>query len=527
MSFGFLRRLRGPLLGAAAASLVFVTAGAVAGSGVNGIFNLGVANTVDAQSSLSGTVGGASQLRVDNAAPNASSFGILSRATSTTGGANSAGLRGVNFATGPEGFGVVGEHKGSGVGVAGQASAGTGVLGTHTAATGTNAGVEGDTSSQTTAAAGVLGVSSSDANGTAGVRGVTGGGGDGVLGVATASFGTGVHGIAASIGAGVFGQAGADGVGVSGLAATGVFGQSSDSSTGGVGVRGSTTTSAGSNATGVLGEQLSTTSGVNSAGVTGFNSGNGFGVLGRVSNSTGAAISANQNSNGIGLQAHSDGGIAGSFDSSGANAVEGTTHETDAIGLLGVSLAGSLGVGVEGSSTSGTGGKFFGLVTGVFGSVNGGGSVGVSGDSVGTNGIGVEGTANTGASAIGVHGRSTGGLAGKFDGSVRVTGKITKDYKVGSTPSLAIPIAYGSVKADGTLLSGTPNVTTALSGTSYQITIASETYTNAGYVTVVTPNGNAAFGKTGANNGKLVAALFNVSGSQIATSGFSFITYKP
>jgi hypothetical protein len=113
MTFGFLRRLRGPLLGAAAASLVLVSAEAIAGSGVNGVFNLGVGNTVDAATTLSGTVGGGPQLQVDNVSPTASSFGILGRVTATGGGANSAGLRGVNATTGSNGSGVIGVQNGS------------------------------------------------------------------------------------------------------------------------------------------------------------------------------------------------------------------------------------------------------------------------------------------------------------------------------------------------------------------------------------------------------------------------------
>ena len=54
-----LKKLRTAALGVALAALALTTTTAVAGSGVGGIFNLGQANTVDAQSTLSGTSTGA------------------------------------------------------------------------------------------------------------------------------------------------------------------------------------------------------------------------------------------------------------------------------------------------------------------------------------------------------------------------------------------------------------------------------------------------------------------------------------
>ena len=48
------------------------------------------------------------------------------------------------------------------------------------------------------------------------------------------------------------------------------------------------------------------------------------------------------------------------------------------------------------------------------------------GESLASNGVGVRGRANTGASAIGVYGASTSGKAGYFQGAVQVTGTLTK-----------------------------------------------------------------------------------------------------
>jgi hypothetical protein len=122
------------LMGAAVAALVLTTTTALAGSGVGGVFNLGVANTVDATSSLSGDPGGNPELRVTNT------------------GASGAAIRGDAQA----GTGVTGNSI-SGTGQLGQSQSGIGLSGIHAAATGTNPGVQGSTSSTDPKAAGVLG----------------------------------------------------------------------------------------------------------------------------------------------------------------------------------------------------------------------------------------------------------------------------------------------------------------------------------------------------------------------------------
>jgi hypothetical protein len=58
-----LKKLRGPLVGAAAAGLCLVTTSALAGSGVGDVFNLGVSNRVEAPTLLSGNPGANPQLR--------------------------------------------------------------------------------------------------------------------------------------------------------------------------------------------------------------------------------------------------------------------------------------------------------------------------------------------------------------------------------------------------------------------------------------------------------------------------------
>jgi hypothetical protein len=197
MLVGILGRLRGPLLGAAAFGLVIAVPTAVAGSGVGDVFNIGVANTVNAETSLSGTVGGNPQLRVENAATTQNAFGVLGRITAGAAGSQSAGLRGINSATNGNGFGVWGFHQSAGVGVFGETGTGTGVLGRHTASGGLTPGVQGETASTAPGAAGVFGTVKAATPGTdsAGVRGTT-----------ATPFGYGVFGENTGSGAGVFGE---------------------------------------------------------------------------------------------------------------------------------------------------------------------------------------------------------------------------------------------------------------------------------------------------------------------------------
>jgi hypothetical protein len=129
-----MNRVKPTLMGAAAAALVLTTTTALAGSGVGGVFNLGVVNTVDATSSLSGDPGANPELRVTNT------------------GAAGAGIR----ADAQAGTAVTGNSI-SGTGQLGQSQSGIGISGVHSATTGSNPGVQGTTNSTAATAAGVLG----------------------------------------------------------------------------------------------------------------------------------------------------------------------------------------------------------------------------------------------------------------------------------------------------------------------------------------------------------------------------------
>lgn len=193
------------LASAAAGALVTITTSAFAGSGVGGVFNLGQANTVNAESSLTGSTSGGPQLRVENAATTQNAFGVLGRITAGAPGTASAGVRGINSATNGNGFGVWGFHQGAGIGVFGETPTGTGVTGRHTGSSGTTPGVHGQTASTAPGAVGVLGEVSAGAPG-AGAAGVKGtnaaASGYGVFG--ESAGGTGVLGRGARTGASVF-----------------------------------------------------------------------------------------------------------------------------------------------------------------------------------------------------------------------------------------------------------------------------------------------------------------------------------
>lgn len=112
--------------------------------------------------------------------------------------------------------------------------------------------------------------------------------------------------------------------------------------------------------------------------------------------------------------------------------------------------------------------------------------------------------------------------------NLTVTGAVTRAYTPGTT-NAAAPLAYGFVKNDGTLLSGTPNVSTSFDSTlnRYVITIAGENYSFGSYATVVTINSSKAFASTGSLDGKLLVFTRDASDNHRPGDGFSFITYKP
>jgi hypothetical protein len=190
----------------------FLALGGVGVAATGGNFILGQANSADQSTSLSGTVGGTGQLRVENAATGSSSFGISGKMSSGSAASDSAGVRGVNASTNVASSGVWGLHQGSGIGVYGTSAFGRGVVGV-----GRGSGVSG-TSTQTFGVygsgyeGGLYGISS----GGYGVTGITSTS-IGVRGISTTSYGVAGH---SSTGVGVRGSSayrGVEGFSVQGL----------------------------------------------------------------------------------------------------------------------------------------------------------------------------------------------------------------------------------------------------------------------------------------------------------------------
>jgi hypothetical protein len=114
--------------------------------------------------------------------------------------------------------------------------------------------------------------------------------------------------------------------------------------------------------------------------------------------------------------------------------------------------------------------------------------------------------------------------------TLEVDGAITKAYTAGTNNS-AIPIAYACINSDGSVASGTPNVSCSWNATNsnYEITIAGETYYYLDYVTVVTVTDSnpPRIATTGSLGGKLIVHINNVSTVTELQAPFHFITYKP
>ena len=182
----------------------------------------------------------------------------------------------------------------------------------------------------------------------------------------------------------------------------------------------------------------------------------------------------------------------------------------------------------------GYGGYFKGGYKGLVGIVipTGGSSYyGVEGEVIGGSGVnyGVYGNAASGTTNYGVYGSASGGTtnwAGYFDGNVHLTGKLTT-HKYTNSP---LPIAYGFVNSDGSLASGTSNITsTTWNATTeyYEITISGESYFFSNYVTVVTLlSGGRYTACVNSHSDKLLVSVLDYLGNS-AQVAFQFVTYKP
>ncbi len=119
-------------------------------------------------------------------------------------------------------------------------------------------------------------------------------------------------------------------------------------------------------------------------------------------------------------------------------------------------------------------------------------------------------------------------------GELTVESEIKKAYTTG-TSNRAAPLAYAVVDGTtGSVLTGTPNVSSSWDSTNqrFLITIAGETYSTTTHITTVTPivggAPEALFATTGAGSGQLrVRIMSSSTGTTGLQKSFSFITYKP
>lgn len=142
-------------------------------------------------------------------------------------------------------------------------------------------------------------------------------------------------------------------------------------------------------------------------------------------------------------------------------------------------------------------------------------------DTSGNVGIGI----NSPAYKLDING--TARVSGDFSttGDINMTtGEINRSST--STANL-VPICYGSITTPTTINSGTGNFTIAKTATGvYQITITSESYSNTGYTSVVSPvNSAAIIVTTNAAANKLQVNTFNAAGTATDTD-FHFTVYK-
>ena len=121
-----------------------------------------------------------------------------------------------------------------------------------------------------------------------------------------------------------------------------------------------------------------------------------------------------------------------------------------------------------------------------------------------------------------------GGNTTKFSvdksGNTNATGEIRR---TSTGTANMVPICYGSVDANGTILSGSGNFTvTSTPPGYYEVTITGETYTNSGYVTNASPiNSSPRFLSTGNTGGKLVVRTWTTASALVDTP-FHFVVYK-
>jgi hypothetical protein len=217
-------------------------------------------------------------------------------------------------------------------------------------------------------------------------------------------------------------------------------------------------------------------------------------------------------------------GIA-TADSGPTYGVYGTSDSTSGRGVYGYATADSgTTYGVYGISNSPDG-------YGVYGTAPTTGTVGIATAASGET-YGVYGESES-PSGYGGYFKSSGGTALYAAGDARITGDLTVDGSLigGEHTHSTLPIAYGFVRSDGSLASGTQNVSSAWNTTleRYEITISGYNYYYTSYSTVVTLGGTCSQPcavRTGSVGGKLLVYIYDKNGTNVQCH-FQFVTFKP
>lgn len=111
-------------------------------------------------------------------------------------------------------------------------------------------------------------------------------------------------------------------------------------------------------------------------------------------------------------------------------------------------------------------------------------------------------------------------------GDIKTSGEINSTRASGFN---MLPIAYGMIKADGTI--SVNNTTTNVSCTKtntgvYNITIADENYFYSKYIPLITPSDAAVFFTTNSIGGTLKVNVINLAGAAV-DAAFYFVVFKP
>ncbi len=116
-------------------------------------------------------------------------------------------------------------------------------------------------------------------------------------------------------------------------------------------------------------------------------------------------------------------------------------------------------------------------------------------------------------------------------GSINITGGNTSEVNRTQTSGAnLVPIAYGSVNANGTQNANTGNISVVWDNSNnyFIITILGEVYTSVGYITMVTPIGDNVKASTSSSGGNLIVTFHDATAfANKVANAFQFITYKP